>query len=66
MNPGDADVVDLFDLVAHYLASDARFLGDGDVTGARADDCDLAFAANLAVSPDAQGAGAGKVLGVAG
>ena len=43
MNAGDADVVDMLDVVAHDLRRDHRFLRDGNVAGAGGDDDDLAL-----------------------
>jgi hypothetical protein len=43
MNPGDADVVELIDTVAHHVRREKRFLRDGNVAGAGRDNQDQAF-----------------------
>ncbi len=52
MNPGDTDVVELIDTVAHHLRGQKRFFGDGNVARAGGDNQDQAFSGNFAAAFD--------------
>ena len=57
MNPGDTDVVELIDTVAHHVRREKRFFRDGNVAGARRDNEDHAFSGGFAAAFDGDDAG---------
>ncbi len=50
VDSGDADVVEVFDLVAHEFGGHDRFFGYGDVAGSRGNHGDGSFAVGVGVA----------------
>src|SRR5581483_6174639 len=63
VNTGDADIVEMLDVVAHDLGGGDRLFGDRNVAGAGGDDGDGALAVLFFVAAQDGGAGQRAVLG---
>ena len=64
MDTCNANVINGFHFIAHYLGCDLRFFGDRDIAGAGANHRQLPFAPNGAIAPNSHGAGKRKVLSI--
>lgn len=62
MNTGNANIVNLVDLVTHHFRSHPSFFGNRDVARTGAHDGDFALAAQLTILPEPNRAGRRKML----